>query len=341
MRIFFTLLVLSVCSHGVAATTPNGWENERKRIALTAEEALKSELLLRQNVEYTYRFEGDQLVMDHVLHRIIYVNNSEAIQKHNRIRIPMNDVIELLDLRARTITKTGKVILFDKSNLKEIKEEESGNAFKIFALEGIESGSEIEYYIVKKMNYSLFGNVAVQADIPIKESTFILRSPAHLKFDFRSYGDFPAVSATQEGEVNVYSVSAQGIAALEEEPVSYFEAARKRVEFKLAYNTARSSARLYTWEQAAKSFFELISKTEKSDEKPLQQFIASLNDNASDPLAKRIRNIERRVKTSIQVNEETRDKSLSQLDRIIKVKVATGEGMTKLFYQIFSRLGID
>lgn len=325
----------------VFGAEPYEWEKDRKRIALTSEEALLNELLLKQHTEYNYRFEGEQLVMDNVLHRIIYVNNSEAIQKHNRLKIPMNSVYELLDVRARTITKSGKVILFDKNNLKEIKDEESGNAFKIFALEGIEVGSEVEYYIVKKMQYATFNNVALQMDVPLKNASFTLRSPSHLKFDFKSYWGCPEVKASTEGEVNVYAVTAHDIPGLEEEPLSFFDAARQRIEFKLAYNTARSTARLYTWDIAAKTFYGIISQVEKSDEKPLLQFIASLKDDASQPLATRIRNIERKVKSTIQINDETRDKDLSQLARIVKMKVTTGEGMTKLFYQIFTRIGIE
>ena len=317
------------------------WEPSRKRIPLTSAEAALNELLLKQHAEYNYRFENDQLVMDYILHRIIYVNNTEAIQKHNRLKIPMNNVLELMDVRARTITKEGKVILFDKNNLKELKDEQSGNAFKIFALEGIEVGSEIEYFFVKKMQYFIFNNVAMQMDIPVKNISFRLTSPSHLKFDFKSYWNCPDVKETQEKEKNVYAVEANDIPALEEEPLSFFDASRKRIEFKLAYNTARSSARLYTWDIAAKTFFEIVSQFDKADEKPVQQFIASLKDDPNQPLPQRIRAIERKVKTAIQLNKEISDKSFSQLGKIVKTKVSTGEGMTKLFYQIFTRLGIE
>lgn len=335
------LFFLQCCIIFHLCSAPYTWEENRKRIKLTAEEAALNELFLKQHAEYNYRFEGEQLVMDYILHRIIYVNNPEAIQKHNRLKIPLNNVLEVLDIRARTITKDGKVILFDKNNLKEIKDEESGNAFKVFALEGIEVGSEIEYYFVKKMQYTIFNNVALQMDVPIKDVSFRLISPAHLKFDFKSYWGFPEVKATKEGETNVYTVAAQNIPGLEEEPLSFFDASRQRIEFKLAYNTARSTARLYTWEHAAKTFFALVSQTEKSDEKPLAQFVASLKDDATQPLDSRVRNIERKIKTSIQVNTETRDKSLSELDRIIKTKVSNEEGMTKLFYNVFRKLGIE
>ena len=94
--------------------------------------------------------EDNQFLMYSTIHRIVYVNNDEAIQKHNRIVISMNNTLELIDVKARAIGKDGKAVFFDKSNLKELKNEESGNEFKIFAIEGIELGSEVEYFFTRK-----------------------------------------------------------------------------------------------------------------------------------------------------------------------------------------------
>ena len=342
IRLFFVSSSLLLLTTSIAmAIDPYQWDANRTRVKLTQEEGALSELVLKQHVEYNYRFEGDQLVMDYILHRITLVNNSEAIQKNNRLKIPMNNTLELTDVRARTITKDGKVILFDKSNLKELKEEESDNAYKIFAIEGIEIGSEVEYYFVRKMQYAIFHNVALQMEVPVKNISFTLTCPKHLKFDFKSYWGFPEMQSATDETMNTYTVSAKDIPPLKEEPLSYFEANRKRIEFKLAYNTAKSQARLYTWDEAAKRFFTIIGTIEKSDEKPLQKYIESFQAAQNLPLEARIRSIERKVKRTIQLNEETSDKSLSSLNNILKYKITSKEGMTKLFYHLFTGLNIE
>ena len=177
---------------------PYQWEKDRPRYKLSEKDASLSELILKQHTQYEYLFENNQFVMYSTIHRIIYVNNSEAVQKHNRIVISMGNALELLDVKARAINKEGKSVYFDSNNLKELKDEESGKAFKIFAIEGIELGSEIEYFFIRKMRPSVFDRVFTQYDVPIKNNSFLLTCPEHLKFDFKTYHNFPAVKEQED-----------------------------------------------------------------------------------------------------------------------------------------------
>jgi hypothetical protein len=319
---------------------PYEWEKDRKRSKLSEAEEKLSELIIKNHIEFVYSFEGEELYMFNVLHKIVVVNNNEAVQRNNRIMIPMYNTLALADVRARVITKEGKVIVFDKNNLKEIKDEESGAAYKIFAVEGIEIGSEIEYFFVRKMSYALHNKAFLQMEVPIQNSSFLLSCPRHLKFDLRSYPTSAAVKSDTTHEANVYALSLTDVPALLEEPLSYFEANRKRIEFKLAYNTARSTARMYTWNDAAKHFYTVINAQDKDDVRALEQFCKKLKDNPSAPLPNRIRNLERQVKAMVQLNEESSEKSLSKISTIVKTMVASKEGMTRLFNGVFNSFHI-
>jgi hypothetical protein len=99
----------------------------------------------------------------------------------------MTSVIDLQDLKARSINKDGRVVNFDISNIKELKDEETGNAFRIFAIEGVEQGSEIEYYYVLKKYARLYDRIFMQYEAPVKESSFNLTITKHLAFYFQSY----------------------------------------------------------------------------------------------------------------------------------------------------------
>ena len=316
------------------------WEESRTRYELSGKDEHLSEIILRQHTQYDYVFENSQFIMYSTIHRIVYVNNNEAVQKHNRIIISMTNALELIKLRARAINKEGKAINFDESNLKVLKNEESGKAYKIFAIEGVEMGSEIEYYFVRKMRPSVFDRVFLQFDVPIKMNSFLLTCPRHLKFDFKTYHDFPAVKQEDDAEMNVYLTSMKDVPALKEEAFSNFDPNRKRLEFKLAYNTARSESRLYTWDEAAKTFYTLLTKVSKEDQKVLGKFVKTLGDNAAESMDIRIKNIESKIKAAIQVSEG-RDESLSQIASILKVKLASHQGMTRLFLAVFSQLNIQ
>ena len=206
--IFLSVLLCGFCQFVLAADVkPYEWDKNRSRYPLSNGDTELSELILKQHTQYDYVLQDNQFLMYSTIHRIVYVNNDEAIQKNNRIIISMNNTLELVDVKARAISKDGKSVFFDKSNLKELKNEESGNAFKVFAIEGIELGSEVEYFFTRKMTASIFDRVFMQYDAPVKENSLELTCPQHLKFDFKTYYDFPEVKSTDTPEKNVYRTS--------------------------------------------------------------------------------------------------------------------------------------
>lgn len=336
----FLLILLSVTGFATDFI-PYEWEADRTRTKLSADEQNLSELVIRNHTQYDYRLENNEFIMYSTIHRIVLVNNNEAIQKHNRIIISMNNTIDLVEIKARAINKDGKVVRFDKSNIKELKDEESGNAYRIFAVEGIELGSEVEYYFIRKMRSSLFQRTFMQMDVPVKMASFSLTCPKHLKFDFKTYFDMPGVKEEAGEEINVYSTVMSDVPAMKKEAFSYYDANLKRIEFKLAYNTARSQARLYTWDDAAKTFYGILNQVDKADEKALAKFVKTLDDKPSSPMAARIKNAEQKIKSVIQVNAESSDNALDKIEPIIRYKVASRQGITRLFMAVYERLGIS
>src|SRR5690242_11993396 len=96
LRILFIVFPLFTFASGFQ---PYEWEKNRSRIKLTAEEEALSELVLKSHSQYDYVLENDQFLMYTTLHRIILVNNNEAVQKHNRIYIPMSSTLDLVELK--------------------------------------------------------------------------------------------------------------------------------------------------------------------------------------------------------------------------------------------------
>jgi hypothetical protein len=316
------------------------WDQQRSRFTLSADEEKLPELIIKSHVQYEYAFENDEFVMYTTHHKIIYVNSNEAIQKHNRIFIPMNGTMALTNLKARSINKSGKTVYFDESNLKEIKEEASGNTYQIFAMDGVEIGSEIEYLYTRKMAAIMFSREFMQFDVPAKNTSMMLTSPQHLKFDFKSYNGLPHVQQRRDSASNIYEVSASDVPSIKEEPYSSPVANRKRIEFKLAYNVARSHNRLYTWEDAAVRFYNRLAVISKEDRKAIRKFVGKSKIDMSLPVTERIRKTEALIKKTINMNTESGDALLTSVGSILKYKVASKEGITKLFLGVFAEMGI-
>lgn len=339
-RCLVVVLVFACLGARGAAPGQYHWDSERSRFSLSAEEEKMPELMLKNHVQYEYTFENNEFVMYSTHHRIVYVNSNEAIQRENRIFISMNNTLALTTLKARSINRAGKAVYFDESNLKEIKEEATGNAYRIFAMEGVELGSEVEYYYTRKMAADMFNRELMQFDMPAKRVSMMLSSPQHLMFDFKTYNGLPDVKHLPDSSQNVYELVATDVPATKEEPYASPVANRKRVEFKLAYNVARSSERLYTWATAATRFYPLLTTVTKEDHKEIKSFITKAKLEASLSATQRIRRMERIIKQAINIDQQANDEALGAPESILKYKVASKEGITRLYLAVFEQMGI-
>src|SRR5579859_4102650 len=86
---------------------PYNWEKDRKRYTLSEKEKGYNEYVLKFHREYRYAWENDELLVYLTEHRITHVVNSEAIQRHNRIYISLRNVLEVIELKARSTNKDG------------------------------------------------------------------------------------------------------------------------------------------------------------------------------------------------------------------------------------------
>ncbi|HRG10898.1 MAG TPA: DUF3857 domain-containing protein, partial [Cyclobacteriaceae bacterium] len=252
----------------------------------------------------------------------------------------MRNVQDIVLLKARSINKDGKITLFDQKNLKEVKDDKSDNTYRIFAIEGVETESEIEYLYTLKMNGRTQESYYFQQETPIKDFSFLLVSPKSLSFDFRVYHDAEKVkSDTLKGQ-NRYMLSLQNIEGLHHEDFTFVDAYRKRIEFKLAYNFQTSTARLNTWADAGRVFYRSLTEEESSIGKPLDKLISTLKDNPKADLVTRIKNIEDKIKTLIRINENSSDPAFNNPPAILKSMQASAEGITKILFMTYERVGI-
>lgn len=122
-------------------------------------------------------FKNSEIVQDinifETTHKITRLNNDAGIGRHNRIYIPMYNVKNIIELKARTISSTGEITDLDTNNIKEIENVEEYGDFKIFAIEGAEIGSEIEILYTVQKSFTPFGTKLLQTDYPIKRTEVV------------------------------------------------------------------------------------------------------------------------------------------------------------------------
>ena len=174
-RILVTLLFFSFLVFTQAQThTSYDWERNPTISQLTESEKKESAIGIKKTVfvEYVSSFLSNSILVYETYHTIIRANDEVGIRKNNKVYIQLNQIKTILSIKARAINPKGEIQNFDQKNIKEIQNVKKYGAFKIFAIEGVEMGSDIEVLYTVEKEYSPFGNQTIQEELPIREYDF-------------------------------------------------------------------------------------------------------------------------------------------------------------------------
>lgn len=294
-------------------------------------------ILDKRRVEYVDIKE--ELAMYKTLHRIIRINDDKGIESFNRVYLPVADNSDIVDIKARTILPNGKVIEVSKENIKDLKEED--DVYKIFAMEGLVKGCEVEFYYTYKRNTGFFGTEIFQGRIPVLEARFDLIAPERLAFEMRPFNCTAKPLDTIAAEKKWLSVVERNIPGAEEEKYSAYQAGLKRFEYKLAYNTSRkTNERLFTWDELAKRVYSNYTTVTDKETKKVNDLVGDMKvrDLGSD--AAKIAAVEHYLKTKFATREDIGGEDAMNLEKVIKSKLASYVGIVRLYSAIFRELGI-
>jgi len=146
----------------------------------------------KRAVEFNFDPKSGELFEYYLFHQRVKVVSDDAIEKNNKIYLPLNSSTEVLSLKARTISPEGKIKEHGISDVIESKDEKTNRTMKYFALEGVEKGSEIEQLIMLKRSPRITGNgYTFQGSVKKMKIEFELITPKFLPFRIKSLNGFP------------------------------------------------------------------------------------------------------------------------------------------------------
>ena len=325
----------------ISAQTEDSWIEERTPYQLSSEELEHPTYILKHETGIEFYQGPNGIVADHFLHRIIRVNNDDAINENNRIFVPLGSDGILKSIKARTISAEGKITNLDQSEIKEVKDENADQGYKIFAIEGATKGSEIEFqYVVTKSPGVFFRNF-FQFKEPVKSASYTMTLPDYLEFEFKSYNGLNEVvhQHLDDEKLNVYSLNMENIEGLEEEEFSAHDNSRLRLETKLAYNLSNGKkSKLYTWTDASTKIFDRLYELESKEVKTVEKLIKSSKVGKGNTLQEKVDILEEYLKDNFIPEERAMNEDLTIIN---KYKYADEIGMTKLFLNCLKQLNID
>ena len=341
---FSITIVVALMAISAKAQSPaiikEQWSDQPRLHNIDASYSKESAVVILDKRRMEYIDEGKEVAQYRTLHKIVRLNDDAGIEAYNTVYLGVSDNNDITDIRARTILPNGKVVEIDKNNIKDRKEED-GNMYKIFALEGLEKGCEIEYCYTFKRSTSFFGKEIIQGKSPVLSSNLEIVCPSRLKFDIKAYNTSVEPVDTIQNEKRIIAVTKANLSGIEEEKYAAYQANLMRIEFKLSYNTSQGTTRLFTWNELAKRAYQAFSERGEKETAAAQKLVSANHWDKLGTSKEKIIAVENYLKKNFTTREDIRSEDAEQIDKIVKSRIASHRGMTRLFGAIYEQLNID
>jgi hypothetical protein len=292
-----------------------------------------------RRIKEVYINKEDRFEEINVFHKRLKIETHNAIDNSNKIYVPLNNVIEILNIKARFISPGGKITELAQESIKEVKNLENNGDYKIFAIEGIEIGGEIEYFYTLRKKFDAYQSITVQSDEPKENVEVIFAFPSKLEYYIKGYNGFPDFTTETDDKTNITVMRAKAdyIPALKEELYADYRANLMRFEYTLAYNSYNSALRTYSWSKVCSNIYTNIYELTGSETKAVNELAKQL-ELKKGTIEQKIRKVENWVKTEISISESITD--TPPLDEIIKNKQTSKYGSSRLTANLLTQLGI-
>ena len=202
-------------------------ENDKKYDYVSLIHHHYSEIVIDEDGEYLFE-------TYHTKNRII---TDAGVEANNTIHLPLNEKIEILEIKARTIDKNGKIVNFDKKNMKKVENLDGQGDYNLLAIDGIEVGSDVEYIFKLKKPASIMGSEHIQESVPVKDFIFQLITPENYVFKAYGFNNCPEFkdSICDEDEKQFITIKSNEIQPLDKEKYSLHDANLMRLDYKFSH----------------------------------------------------------------------------------------------------------
>lgn len=336
-KTLFTLLLISTNCFSQYYKSYD-WDEKPQLHGITSDEENEHSVgILKKNiVEYTSSTFGTDLKLYETFHNIIRVNDEKGIGQHNRVYIPMYEVLDVVDIKARTINSTGRITLLDKSNIKEINNVDEYGDFKIFAIEGVEKNSEIEvlYTVEKEADY--FGSETLQSDYKIKSAQFLYIT-GDLNSEVKAYRtDAEFETVITDGKASKL-LDVKNIPAMIEEDYATPNANKIAVVYQCFPKGRDMNQRMF-WENVVNNVgTQVFTNNVLPKAQEDIETIISGHENLTN--YEKIVLVENFIKTNFTVVKNNNEE-LSDINYILTNRSASDFGILKVYAQYFKGMGI-
>ncbi|MCB0502276.1 MAG: DUF3857 domain-containing protein, partial [Bacteroidetes bacterium] len=306
--IIFLLVVLFNASSALAQSFPPehllyDWK-ETPDFKIPVEDKDFSEVIIKDLNSTEFIIEGNNFFQYNLEHKIIYIASEAGVEDNNKIFLSTSEYEAVEMQKARVVNSKGNIIVFDENDVKEGIDEQSGYNFNYFALDGLDIGSFVETIFLTKKPARYSGHKeTLQSDVPKRNVEFELICAEHLEFAFLSTNGLGEVSLdTVINGKNFYRLLVDTMEAYEYEPISFGQANRQAVIYKLDKNTASGSTNMTSYKTVVNNYYSYIyDDLSKSDKKSISKLLKKIGVNGNLSTTEKVERFESYMKENYAV----------------------------------------
>lgn len=344
MKLFTLLLSIIIAGNAFTQTVPYSnelpWQSKPTLHTVANENKSADAVILNDVRIIEYIMTEKEIYLNKSYYKLLKVQSDKGIEMHNKLYLPIYRNSEILNLKARVVLATGKVIDVPSSKIKETEEE--GQKYKLFALEGIEKNAEIEYSYTLKIAASFFGTEVFQSmSAAVEKASMVIIAPDHLVFEAKGFNGITSQKDTLVNKFRYVTAEATNLKELNDEKYALVKPYQTRVDFKLSYNLSKNyDVELYTWKEFARKVYTNNTTITNKEKKYLDKIINSMSFLTDKTDEATICKIENFIKTNFNIDKELFGDNGMDIERIFATKNASDDGITRLFVNIFETIGI-
>ena len=269
-------------------------------------------------------------------HYKIKVFDSNSVIKFSNIIIPMNEVINLIDIKVRVVDEEGNLIEFDNKSISELDDFENLPNYKNFNLTGVKINSTIEVLYTLEKQYNIHGNKILQKSYAIEDSEFLL-IPGPTKGIIKAYGGTSTIKDTLVGQKPAKVLKTANIPKIVDEEYATAIANRHRLVFQCPLIEDNMAQKDY-WKNIVSNINPIMFPAN------IHPKIFELSSEIFQKTENDIKLIANKIDDFIKNNFKISDKdniSLNNMDYILSNYTSNDFSIIQVYTQLLTAAGIN
>jgi len=310
------------------------WEETPK----TDDFAEKSSFVIQDYRIVEFSPTDNSLMLYKTVHKSVWINDDNTLEGFNKVFIPLGRGQKLVRIDARTIKSNGEILELNQDNIKEMENLEEYGNFKIFAIEGAEIGTVVEYIYTVSEENAISGSEIMQEEIAIADAEFVLRAPEYLQFDVKTYNGLAKPKKYKNGMLIEWRSATENHPPLYEELYATTRANQGKVAYRLQYNTNgyMPKKEIMGWVMVANRFREIVYVEGPKGPKKL---FKDLKLDKKKTEEEKIKAIDFYIKNNIALKPDS-GPAFSEMADILERKNANELGMLRLYSALLTEAEI-